>query len=75
MSFGLSRALSTFQKAMNTIFKPLLGKGILVYLDDFIVISATFDEHLRFLREAFTLLKNAGLTVKLEKVQVYAEGN
>lgn len=52
-------ALSTFQKGMITIHKPLLDKDVLVYLDDIIVIAATFEEHLR-LREVFMLLQNAG---------------
>lgn len=67
MSFGLSGALYTFQKAMNTILKHLIGKSALVYLDDVIVPAATFEEHLRLLREVLSLLRNAGLTVKLEK--------
>lgn len=33
-SFDLSGAPCTFQKAMNKIFKPLLGKEILLYLED-----------------------------------------
>lgn len=67
MSFDLSRAPSTFQKAMNTILKPLLGKGVFVYLDDIIVMAATFLEHWRILGEVFRLLRNAGLAVKFEK--------
>lgn len=58
--------LSIFQKDMNTIHKLLLDMDVLVYLDDIIVMAATFEDHLR-LREVLTLLENAGLMVKLEK--------
>lgn len=51
MSFGLSGAPFTFQKVMNTIFRTVLGKGVFVYLNYIIVIMATFEEHLRLLRE------------------------
>lgn len=67
MSFGLSGAIYMFQKVMNTILRLLLGSGVLVYLEGIIVMAAIFQEHLRLLREVFTLLHNAGLTVKLEK--------
>lgn len=66
MSFGLWGYLSIFQKDMNTIHKLLLDMDVLVYLDDIIVMAATFEDHLR-LREVLTLLENAGLMVKLEK--------
>lgn len=42
MSFGLSGAPSTFHKAMTTTLRPLLGKDVLVYLDDIVVMVATF---------------------------------
>lgn len=51
---------------MDTILRLLLSKLILVYLDDIIVMAATFEEHLRLVRKLFTLLGNAGLTVKLD---------
>lgn len=30
---------------MSTILRPLLGKGVLVYLDDIIIMAAKFEEH------------------------------
>lgn len=66
MCFGLSGRPSTIHKAMNNTFRPLLVKGVLVYLDDILVVVATFKEHLKLLREVFTLLRIAGLTVTFE---------
>lgn len=56
ISFRLSGTQFVFQNAMNMIFRPLLGKGVLIYLEDIIVITATFEGYLRLLREVFTLL-------------------
>ncbi len=57
MPFGLTNAPSTFQRLMNRIFKDLLYKSVLVYLDDIIIFSKTFQEHLEHLEQVFTTLK------------------
>ena len=67
MPFGLTNAPSTFQRLMNSLLRPLLNKSVLVYLDDIIVYSSNFEDHLRHLSEVFELLKNAGLKLKLKK--------
>lgn len=56
-----------FQTAMKNILKSLLGKGALVYLDEFIVMTPTFEDTLRSLRKVFKLLRNVQLPVKLQK--------
>lgn len=63
MSFDLPREPFTFQKAMKTILKPLLDEDVMDYLDDIIVMTTTFEEHLRLLKEVLNLLWNVGLTV------------
>jgi hypothetical protein len=61
MPFGLSNAPSTFQRAMNNIFRSVLYKYVLVYLDDIIIYSKTFEDHMNHLRRVFELLQAAGL--------------
>lgn len=39
-------------------------------MDDIIVMAATFQQHLKLLIGIFTLLRNAGLRVKLENFQI-----
>ncbi|XP_059066505.1 uncharacterized protein LOC131048153 [Cryptomeria japonica] len=67
MPFGLTNAPATFSTLMNDVFRPLLDKCVVVYLDDILVYSRSLDEHKEHLREVFTLLKANDLYVKKEK--------
>ena len=67
MSFGLCGAPASFQGAMNCTLKPLLRKCVLVFFDDILVYSHSFDQHLVHLREVLQLLSQDHWCVKLSK--------
>ncbi|GFU79103.1 retrovirus-related Pol polyprotein from transposon 297 [Trichonephila clavipes] len=67
MPFGLSGAAPNFQRAIDIILKPVIGRFVLVYMDDVIIASPSFKDHLDHLNEVFTLLRDAGLTLNKEK--------
>ncbi|KAI9557136.1 hypothetical protein GHT06_016943 [Daphnia sinensis] len=69
MAFGLCNAPATFQRLMNYVLRDVLGSKALVYLDDVIIFSDTFENHLEDIREIFNLLKAANLKLKLKKCQ------
>jgi hypothetical protein len=54
---------------MNYILRDVSGVKALVYLDDIIIYSDTFESHIEDIREVFTLIQNAGLKLKLKKCQ------
>ena len=67
MPFGLTNAPATFQRLMDIVLAGLKWKCCLVYLDDIIVFSQTFEEHLQDLHSVFRALADANLTLKLTK--------
>ena len=73
MPFGLTNAPATFQRLMECVLAGLSVEQCLIYLDDVIVFSHSFDEHLVRLENVFNKISNAGLTLKLEKCHFVKE--
>lgn len=67
MPFGLTNAPATFQNLMNDIFKPYLRHFILVFFDDILVYSTSWEDHLTHLSITFQILKNHHLFFKKQK--------
>ena len=65
MAFGLKNAPARFQRLINQIINGL--DGVEAYLDDLIVHSNSWEEHLRILQELFARLAKAQMTVNLAK--------
>ena len=71
MPFGLTNAPATFQRMMGNILKGI--KGCLVFMDDIIIFSDTWEEHQRILDEVFRRIRAAGLKIKRDKCQFAQE--
>eukprot|EP00833_Pecoramyces_ruminatium_P003578 jgi/Orpsp1_1/1177610/evm.model.c7180000062132.1 len=71
MPFGLTNAPATFQREMNRIFFPLIGKCMFVYLDDLVIFSKSEEEHLKDLNDVFRIIKDNGLKVNIEKCHFF----
>ena len=71
MPFGLCKAPSTFQRCMELIFRSMQWKIVLIYLDDIIIFSETFETHLERINMVFKRLRSAGFKLKASKCELF----
>jgi transposase InsO family protein len=69
MPFGLTNAPATFQRLMDLVLGGLKWTCALVYLDDIIVYSPSFELHLEHLESVLKQLQASGLTLQISKCQ------
>jgi hypothetical protein len=67
MAFGLCGAPNTFQGAMNETLAPLLRRCALVFFDDILVYSQSFQDHVGHLQQVLSLLAQDRWQVKYSK--------
>lgn len=67
MPFGLSNSPATYQRVMDECLGELNMKICIIYLDDLIIFSKDFDEHLERLDIVLTRLKECNLKLSAEK--------
>jgi hypothetical protein len=64
MPFGLTNAPATFQCIMNELFAPFLRKFVIVFLDDILIYSPSWEDLLQHITQVLS---------KLRKTQFYAK--
>ncbi len=67
MPFGLRNAPATFQMVMARALQGLTWKSVLVYVDDVLIYSKNFEEHLGHLQAVFDRLRSANLKLQPNK--------
>lgn len=68
LPFGLKTAPAIFQRIMcNIIRKHKLGDFTVCYIDDILLFSETFSDHIQHLEQLFQAIRSEGLRLKFSK--------
>ena len=66
---GLSSSPAIFQRIMSSILEENIGKFVRVYIDDILIFSKTWEEHLKHIEWVLGKLEEAHLVLSKEKCE------
>jgi len=67
MTFSLNNAGATYQRLMDRVFEPMLGRNVHAYVDDMVVTSQERGQHVADLEELFATITKYRLKLNPEK--------
>lgn len=71
MPFGLRNGPSIFQRITQGILSPYLWIFCLVYIDDIVVYSKSYEAHIDHLDKVLTLIEESGITLSPTKCHLF----
>ena len=69
MPFGLTNAPATFQRMIDSLIGPEMEPRVFVYMDDIIIVTESFEEHLKWLSKVVKKIKDTNLNLNLKKCE------
>jgi hypothetical protein len=69
MPFGLTNPPATFQSCMNHVFNKKLRKFLLVFFDDWLIYSRTWEEHIQHVEKILAIMEQQSLYAKESKCE------
>ena len=73
MPMGLTNAPATFQNYVNDTLREYIDRFCVVYLDDILIYSDTYEEHVQQVRQVLSALQKADLYIKGEKCSFHTD--
>ncbi len=73
MPFGLANSPSVFQSFINDVFRDMLNRWVIVYIDDILIYSTTLKDHIKQVRAVLRRLIDHQLYAKAEKCEFHQE--
>jgi len=67
--YGLTGALTTFQRLLDRLIDLEMDLFAFAYLDDIVIITPTFEEHIVWLKKDLDKIMSTGLTVNPDKCE------
>lgn len=65
MPYGVTGGPATFQLTMNSILAPFLRKCVVIFIDDILIFSSSWLDHLKHLKAIFSVLDQHQFKVKM----------
>ena len=72
MPFGLKTAPQTFQRILNTVFADFLYKWLIIYIDDCVTWSSSYEEALGHYQQIFERASKFGVQFKPTKCSFFS---
>ncbi|KAI2668804.1 Transposon Tf2-11 polyprotein [Labeo rohita] len=73
MPFGLANSPSYFQAFINEVFRDMLNRWVIVYIDDILIYSSSLTEHIKHVRSVLQRLIAHQLYAKEEKCEFHQD--
>jgi hypothetical protein len=73
MPFGLTNAPAAFMDMMNRIFRELVDRCVVVFIDDILIYSKSQEEHEEHLRTVLSVLRKHQLFAKFKKCEFWLD--
>jgi len=73
MPFGLCNGPSTYQRFINGIMMDILDDFVAVYVDDILIYSNTYEEHVKHVTEVLERLEKANLYADITKSNFHSD--
>ncbi|KAL0157403.1 hypothetical protein M9458_048649 [Cirrhinus mrigala] len=73
MPFGLANSPSCFQAFVNDVFRDMLNRWVIVYIDDILIYSNSYSEHVQHVRCVLQRLISHQLFAKEEKCDFHKD--
>ncbi|KAL0150494.1 hypothetical protein M9458_054311 [Cirrhinus mrigala] len=71
MPYGLANSPSVFQAFINDIFRDLLNRCVVAYIDDILIYSPDLNQHIKDVKTVLAHLQQHQLYAKLEKCEFH----